>query len=152
MVFRIIPFLFLLLVICPGLSHSSCRVSTTPITFAGYDIFQPSPTDSTGTVTVFCTENPPDVVTVSIGPSPNSGGFYPRRMRHAMLPDQLDYNLYTKSNRAVIWGDGTGTTSTESRRVNRNVPWNSTVYGRIPALQDVPAGQYFETLTITITW
>ncbi|HLC18361.1 MAG TPA: spore coat U domain-containing protein [Thermodesulfobacteriota bacterium] len=151
-VLRAITLASLLILLLPGPARGACSVSSTPINFLGYDVFLASPLDSTGTVTLDCDETPTPDVTVSISQSPNSGGFSPRRMKHAALPDLLDYNLYTESTRVNIWGDGTGGTSTVSRRVPRNAPKALTIYGRVPPLQDAPAGGYLDTLTVTITW
>ena len=63
-------------------AHAACRVTTTGMNFGAYDVFAAVPRDTPGTVTVACDRNPPTDVTVSIGPSPTSGGFQPRQMRH----------------------------------------------------------------------
>ena len=131
---------------------AACTVSTTPVNFASYDVFSTVPLDTTGTITVDCNESPPPTVIIAIGSSPNSGGFNPRKMILSGGSDLLIYNFYTDSNRTRIWGDGSGNTYTLSNRVRRNRPWVSTVYGRIPPGQDVSAGNYNETLTVTITW
>src|SRR5512147_1557809 len=85
----------LLCLILGNSAHAACRVTTTGIDFGAYDVFVAVPRDSAGTVTVECDRNPPTDTTISIGASPTSGGFNPRRMRHATLPDRLDYNLFT---------------------------------------------------------
>ena len=137
---------------CAHLSYAVCNVSATPVNFGTYDVFSPTPVYASGAITVQCDETPPPRVTVAIGPSPFSGGFDPRMMRHSTGPDLLNYNLYTDRNRTATWGDGSGNTSTGTRRVNRNRPRVFTVYGSIPPLQDVSAGNYTDTLTVTITW
>lgn len=132
-------------------SHAAnCSVTATGVNFGSYDVFQVAPTDSTGSVTVLC-----DVttdVTVSIGPSSNSGGFIPRQMRHSALPDLLSYNLFADKQSATVWGDGTAGTSSITKKAPKNKPVSLTVYGRVPAGQDVAAGVYGEVLTVTILW
>lgn len=127
-----------------------CNLTTTGVNFGAYDVFLTTPADSTGTATILCdaTTN----VATSIGQSPNSGGFNPRRMKHSSLGDLMIYNLYTDSSRTIIWGDGTGGTSTVTQKAIKNKPLNLTIYGRIPPGQDVSGGLYGETLTVTITW
>ncbi|MEW6601253.1 MAG: spore coat U domain-containing protein, partial [Nitrospirota bacterium] len=110
------------------------------------------PLDAAGTITIDCNETPPPAVTISIGQSPNSGGFDPRAMRLAAGSELLSYNLYTDSGRTYIWGNGTGNTVTVSARVFKNKPEARTVYGRISPLQNVSAGSYRETLAVTILW
>jgi spore coat protein U-like protein len=145
----IIILLFLLL---SKETHSACTVETTGISYGTYDVFSTTSTNSTGTITVTCDESPPPSVTLSIGPSPNSGGFNPRKLRHESQSDLLNYNLFTDASMTVIWGDGTQGTSTLKQNVTKGKPWIATVYGRIPAGQDISAGQYSETVSVTITW
>lgn len=150
--------LIYLLMASDAYSAATCSVSTTPVSFANYDVFLATPNDSTGTITVVCTwpkpppaTQPPDV-TISIGPSPTSGGFNPRQMRHTSGGDLLNYNLFIDAGRSAVWGDGTGGTSIVNQRVPRDKPWVTTVYGRLPAGQNVSVGLYSETLTVTIIW
>jgi len=150
LIFRSIYFLLFLL--CAHGAEAACNVGATNINFGPYDVFSNLPKDSTGTVSVTCDEAPPPIVTIRIGPSFNSGGFKPRQMRHTTRPDRLNYNLFIDSSMSVIWGDGTGGTSTVSNKVTKNKTWVSTLYGRIPAGQDVSAGTYSETVAVTITW
>jgi len=135
-------------------AHAACNVSTTSVSFGGYDSFRTIPMDSTGSVTVSCDEVPPPDPVISIGPSGTTGGFNPRKMRHQSAPDTLQYNLYTTPSLNVVWGDGTAGTSTiRLKNVKRQKPpVVVTIYGRIPARQDVRAGAYRDTLTVTITW
>lgn len=135
-----------------GIADAACTVSSTPVSFGSYDVFSSGPLDATGTITVDCNENPPPTVTISIRQSTNTGGFDPRAMKLTSGSELLSYNLYTDSNRTYIWGDGTGNTSTVSSKVFKNKPVPHTVYGRIPPIQNVSAGSYRETLTVTILW
>lgn len=145
--------IFLLFVLtCIHGAEAACNVATTNINFGTYDVFSNSPRDSTGTVSVDCDEAPPPIVVIKIGPSFHSGGFNPRQMRHTTRSDKLNYNLFTDSSMSVIWGDGTRGTATASNKVTKNKLWFTTIYGRIPAGQDVSAGTYSETISVTITW
>lgn len=144
---------FLLLSAClPGHAFARCDVSTTGINFNGYDVASAIPTDSTGTITVTCNEAPPPIVTISVGPSPNSGVFVPRKMKNTLSSDTLSYNLFINSSMSVVWGDGTQGTSTASNKVTKNKSWISTVYGRLFPRQDVHVGPYNDSLLVTITW
>lgn len=90
-------------------------------------------------------------MTISIGSSPNSGGFNPRRLRQASGLDFLDYNLYTESDLARIWGDGTQGTSIVHENAKKKKKLSIlSVYARAPAGQYVHTGQYSESLLVTI--
>ena len=129
-----------------------CKVTPLgSISFGNYDVFSTVPVDSTAAIQILCDKTQPNVV-ISIGPSPNSGGFNPRKMIRTGSTDLLAYNLYTDAGRTLTWGDGTGGTSTVTQKVFKNTPLNVTIFGRIPASQNVYVGSYGETVTVTIIW
>jgi spore coat protein U-like protein len=135
-----------------GGAGAACNVSATGVAFGSYDVFVPPPLDSTGTVTVTCDQAPPADIVVAIGPSGTSGAFIPRQMRSASSPDRLNYNLFTDAGRSTVWGDGAAGTSTVFlKNVKKNRPVVTTIYGRIPAGQNVSVGTYSDSLTVTIT-
>jgi spore coat protein U domain-containing protein, fimbrial subunit CupE1/2/3/6 len=127
---------------------AACTISTTPVSFGTYNVFSSTPLDSTGSVIFNCDNRANITITL------NKGGattFNPRRMLKGS--EALNYNLYLDATRTSIWGDGTGGTqvySNPSAPRNQNVPL--TVYGRIPAGQDVTAGSYTNTITATINF
>jgi len=133
-------------------AHAACRVTTTGVNFGAYDVFVAAPCDTAGTVTVACDSALATDVTISIGPSPTSGGFRPRQMRHASQADRMNYNLFTAPSMVTVWGDGSAGTSTVLlNKVNRNRPVTTTIYGRIPPGQNVSVGAYLDAVTVTIT-
>ncbi|HEU4438448.1 MAG TPA: spore coat U domain-containing protein [Methylomirabilota bacterium] len=135
-------------VLIPLAAEAACNVNTTAVTFGTYNVFTAAPEDATGRVRIRCNVTRPPSVTVHLdkGGAPS---FTPRQMRKGT--EALDYNLYQDSTRTVIWGDGTGGSQTF---VLPNPPLNTnidvTVYGRIPAGQDVSSGSYSSTVTATI--
>jgi spore coat protein U-like protein len=147
-----ITLILLYLLLPVNILSAACTISTTPVNFGSYDVFSASPADSTGLISITCNETPAPYAPVSIGPSPNSGGFNPRKMRLTSGTDLLNYNLYTNATRTSIWGDGTSGTVRVWRTFKKNVPQNLIVYGRIPPGQDVRAGTYTDTLTVTLIW
>lgn len=129
-------------------AEAACTISTTAVSFGSYNVFSASPDDGTGQITYRCTAPRPPLVTIQLdkGGAPS---FNPRQMR--MGSEVLNYNLYLDSTRSTIWGDGTGGSqaySQSSPQPNQNI--NVSVYGRIPAGQDVSAGNYSATVTATI--
>lgn len=127
-----------------------CSVSTTSIVFGVYDVFAPAPLSSTGTITIACDNNAN--ATVSISASAVSGTFQPRQMRLASGADIMNYNLFTDATLATVWGDGTAGTATYAAKPKKNVPLTVTIFGSIPPLQNLSAGTYADTLTVTIVW
>jgi spore coat protein U-like protein len=65
-------------------------------------------------------------------------------------PERLAYNLFTPPSFSTVWGDGSGGSQTQTNLVTRTNPWNATIYGRLPAGQNVPVGSYSDVITVTI--
>lgn len=137
--------------LAPPKVFADCTVSTTALTFTPYDFLNTAATAGTGSITLSCTP-PAPLVTVAIGASTNSGGFSPRRMKHSTFIDTLDYNVYTDVATPQVWGDNTSGTAIRSFTNIKNNNPPIIVYGRISPLQNVPAGNYSEQLTVTVTY
>jgi spore coat protein U-like protein len=144
----------LLLLLAAVRAGAACNVTATGVNFGAYDVFSSVPLDSTGSVSVSCDEVPPPDPVVMIGTSGTSGGYYPRMMRRSSGSGTLEYNLFTDSSMTAVWGDGTaGTSIVQLKNIKRQKPpVETTIYGRIPAGQNVASGAYADTLTVTITW
>jgi spore coat protein U-like protein len=123
--------------------------------FGNYNVFTTSALDSTGTVRYDCN---PAAVNISIALSRGaSSNFAPRRLTNGT--ESLNYNLYLDASRTQVWGDGTlGTAVLSVANPANTNPGNTsravdaTVYGRIPALQDVSAGAYTDTVVVTVNF
>lgn len=117
----------------------NCVVSATTLAFGDYDPTATSPLDRDGTVTLRCTKG--TAARIDLG---NVGS---RRMTSATTLDNLLYELYSDSGRNTVWGAGVNWTAGSSG--NTNV----TVYGRVPAQQDVAAANnYTQTISVTVTY
>jgi spore coat protein U domain-containing protein, fimbrial subunit CupE1/2/3/6 len=131
-----------------GLAMAECTISTSAVSFGTYNVFDTSSLDTTGSVTFNCTDNANITIKLDKG---GAATFNPRRLLNGSV--QLNYNLYTDAARTTIWGDGSGGTSFYS---NPSTPQNQnvtvTVYGRIPARQDVSAGSYANAVVATVNW
>jgi spore coat protein U-like protein len=138
----------------------TCSVSTPGLSFGGYDVFAAAATNGTGTLSVTCSLIAPAsdgnvsyAISLSAG---HSNSFVQRQMFTGA--NVLGYNLYTSNTYAVVWGDGTGSTTTITGTMKLNKISNpsqtvkQTVYGRIPALQDVAVGSYVDNVTVTVTF
>lgn len=136
----------LLLLAAPGATHAACTIGATGVSFGAYDVFSAVPVDATGSVVFQCDRRRPVSIGLDAGSAP---GFGQRRMRQGS--ETLRYDLYLDAVRTLVWGDGTGGTRRYVRSptpVDQNV--TVTIFGRIPAGQDVAAGPYADSLMATI--
>jgi spore coat protein U-like protein len=121
----------------------NCTLGVQSVIFGSYDTLSAQNTDSAGSVSVSCDSSDSFTIALSSG----HGTMLSRQMQSGAY--SLTYNLYTDSLRSIIWGDGTsgtmlvGTTGTSATYA---------VYGRIPAAQDLPAGSYNDSITVTLTF
>ncbi|MGE0179530.1 MAG: spore coat U domain-containing protein [Sphingomonas sp.] len=131
---------------------AACSVSVTGVAFGNYNPGNAAPDDSTGTINATCLIID-DVPSVAISTG-SSGSFSPRQM--ASGGADLNYNLYTDASRAIVWGDGTRGTSAANLLLQGSFfIWRTyarTIYGRIPAGQNVTTGAYSDTLVVTVTF
>lgn len=131
------------LLISVGSAHAAtCTVSTTSVAFGTHTFLTTSPSDSTGTISVSCDM----VANYSIVILGGFSGTLARAMTSGS--NQLGYNLFTDATRTVVWGDG----SAGGGRVSGSGTTGAThtVYGRIPAGQNVPAGNYSDALVVRV--
>jgi spore coat protein U-like protein len=121
---------------------ASCNVQSAGIVFGAYDVLDPGALDGAGSVTVDCDSAVPFSVGLGAG-----GGSYSQRRMTAGTSD-LDYNLYSDAARLIVWGDGVGASDVSASGTSVDLP----IYGRIPARQNVRAGVYVDTITITVSY
>lgn len=128
----------------------SCDVDSAALTFSLYDPSSTSPTDGVGTVDLHCS-NPlaatPNGVSVALSISPTSD----RKMRGN--GHTLNYGIYSNAARSANWGDGSAAPmlSTGALQANESKSLHFTLYGRIPPLQNIAAGNYSDSLLITLS-
>ena len=86
--------------------------------------------------------------------STGQGASYaPRAMKKGVGVETLSYNLYLDAAAMSVWGNGTGGTQVYTRtRPPYNTDVALTVYGRLPPGQDVTAGTYTDTVSVTINF
>lgn len=129
--------------------NSSCTVTTTAVAFGVYDPIvtnASAPLDATGTVVVTCTKGAGSRIDLNTGS--NASGSV-RRM--AGGGDFLTYELYQDTTRTTVWGSGSGAGQTITGAPSK-APRTFTVFGRVPAGQDVVAGAYADTVVATINF
>lgn len=150
---RLIAVVALLLLVAEGVDAFQCTVTTTPVSFGFYDPLSMTDLNSTGSITVTCNapvRNPATPVTLSLTAG-NSGSFALRRMT-STAGGAMNYNLYSDAAKTTIIGDGSGGSVVLSNVISKVTTWNVTLYGRIPAGQNLVPGVYSDSITATIVW
>ena len=131
-----------------------CSIATTAVAFVNYDPTATSPNDSgQGTVTIACTQGVAPNIGLAFGQ--NSGGGTQRNMlQTAPGTKLLPYGLYQEAGRTTAWGDGTagGGTVLTLTAVPNNSPITKQIYGRIPALQNVPQDTYNDLVVASVNF
>lgn len=136
----------------------SCTVSATGPLFGIYNPLSATPTYANGQVQATCTLLSGGATTVNLVSSYSTGhsGSYALRSMAAGT-NILHYNLFFDAAYTQIRGDGTGGSQTGGASFsltpgNPTQSTTSTIYGRIPASQDVAAGAYTDTIIVTVTY
>ncbi len=146
----IVAVVLTLMLAAAGPAHAACTISTTAVSFGGYDVFSPSALDAQGQISVTCS-----LIVLGFTVTLDRGGapsFSPRQLKQGTEP--LNYNLYLDSARTIIWGDGTAGTQvfTRSGVIVLAQTFLLPVYGRIPPNQDVTVGLYTNTVVATVSF
>lgn len=129
----------------------SCSISTVSgVSFGSYDALNANPLDQTGSISYQCSVLYIGTVTVDLSTG-GSGSYSPRQMQKAAAT--LQYNLYRDATHLLVWGNGTGGTSRFGPVAPvLGLPQTLTIYGRIPAGQTSPVGNYTDTVVATINF
>lgn len=140
--------LVLLLVAAPFAAKASCTISATGVAYGGYDVLSSSPVDSTGSITYDCQAGSANVtITLSKG----NATTYARELVSGAAT--LGHNLYLDAAHTQVWGDGTEATEYHiDADPPDGTPVSVTIYGRVPARQDVPAGAYADSVVATVNF
>lgn len=137
-----------------------CRlVSGGSLGFGAYDFFSPAPNDSLANVTVTCArDGGPQHTTLlmRVDQGINGTSVSARRLLHTGgSGDTLAYGLYRDVGRTNVWGatDNVNTMTATLSIPNRRTAFATfVIYGRIPAGQDVSAGNYRDTVGVTLIY
>jgi spore coat protein U-like protein len=121
------------------------------VSFGNYDVFNAAPTLANGTIVYQCSNFVPAGQVVKINLSRGSAPtFNPRFMKNGA--QHLLYNLYLDAGFTKIWGNNTGGSFQYSQNTLNGVATTVTIFGRITAGQDLTAGAYSDTITVTMNW
>jgi spore coat protein U-like protein len=103
--------------------------------------------DQTSSFSFTCTNTTPLKVSLDDGLHVTGST---RRMRLGATSNYVQYELYSDSARTQRWGNTIDTDTVNSTGTGSSQ--NLTVYGRVPAPQSLPSGDYSDTVTVTITY
>jgi spore coat protein U-like protein len=127
--------------------NASCTIGATDLTFGSYD-----PTggnvDASTQVSVACTNS--SAWNVGLNEGTFSGATVSNRTMTGPGSFGLHYGLFTDSAHGSVWGNTVGTNTVSG--TGTGAAQALTVYGRIPGLQNVGAGNYADTITATVTF
>jgi spore coat protein U-like protein len=132
---------------------NNCTISTTAVAFPNYDPIAThvtNPDDSTaGAVTITCTRG--TAATIGLGLGANALVNQRRMEDVSAATNYINYELYQNVGRTTVWGNAAPNLFTPPVAPDKN-PHSFTVYGRIPAGQDVLAGTYNDTVVATVNF
>jgi spore coat protein U-like protein len=135
----------------------TCTVSATGIAFGNYDPLSATGNAAVGSWTVICNAigNGSATVAGTLTLSTGFGGNYAARAMKSGT-NSLEYNIYLTPSHTQIIGDGTAGTyaPSDSGTVTAGQIYqvNGSMYGLMPALQDVPPGSYTDSIVVTVTY
>jgi spore coat protein U-like protein len=123
---------------------ASCNFSSNGIAFGAYDPTAPATVRVAGTIEYHCSSDTWAVILIDGGSSHDVNA---RRMTSG--PERLAYNIYTNPGGTDVWGNTMGSGLWTVLR--KGPGWGSVpAYGVVAPYQDVAAGAYADTLTVTV--
>jgi len=127
---------------------AACTVSTTPVDFGAYNETTGAP--GNGSITATCTSLLPYNITL------DAGGHYVVNRAVSNGTDTIDYLLYSDAGKTNEWGDlgfgGTYPFGAPVSAVGTGAADVYVVHGDILAGPAVSAGNYSDTVLVTITY
>jgi len=129
---------------------ANCTITTSPVAFGAYDpVSANAATNLTasGSVNVACTKGTP--ATIDLG---NGGSFSGGSRRMASGTDFLNYSLFKDAALTLAWGSGIAGGSTAAYTAATKAVTSVTVFGMVPAAQDITVGAYSDVVVATINY
>jgi spore coat protein U-like protein len=127
---------------------ASCQVAASDLDFGNYAPTSGTDTTADTAIDVTCTNGTHYTIALD-------GGSVAQDVTARAMSDgnshSLSYGLYTSAGFTTAWGDGTGSTITVSG-TGDGAAQSTTVFGRLPAGQYVPAATYNDHITVTVTY
>ena len=125
----------------------ACSVTATDLGFGAYDPLSATDTDASSTMDVTCTLS--TAYNVGLDAGTGTGASTTTRILE-FGANQLNYILSQNVGHTTNWGNSAGVDTVAG--TGTGAAQTLTVYGRIAALQSVPAGSYADVITVTVTF
>ncbi len=123
----------------------ACNIAASSLNFGAYS---KTLINATSTISVTCTSTTTYNVGLNAGTA--SGATVTNRSMTGPSSTLLSYKLFRDSGRTLNWGNTVGTDTVAG--TGSGAVQTLTVYGQVPANQNVAPGSYTDTITATITY
>lgn len=123
----------------------TCSVRASDLGFGAYATGSGTPLGGQTALILECTSGMEIEIGLDAGQSPGAT-VQDRRMMSGT--DSLRYGLYQDAARTQVWGDTVGVDTVAMQ--GAGAPQSVTIYGQIPANQQVPAGSYSDVITVRV--
>jgi spore coat protein U-like protein len=129
--------------------NANCNfTSSNTMDFLSYDTIAAGALGGTVGVTVRCTKGAS--VSIGIDTGAHAGAVVGSTRAMANGANSLGYDFYQNATYTTLWT--TSGLGLYSYVAADNSPATVTIYGRVPAGQDVPAGTYQDTVQVTVNY
>jgi spore coat protein U-like protein len=129
---------------------ADCNITVAPLAFGNYDPIEAhrtTPLDGATIITLTCTRGTIASITMDDGRHAQGGG---QRAMAGPNGSMLRYELFREATRSSRWGSaGAGVNLPASPSLGVR---SYTVYGRVPASQDVPVGSYVDEVIVNVSF
>lgn len=129
-------------------NDKACNIQTSDLDFGNLTTLDAAHS-ATSSIGVTCTSGLP----YNIGLSNGSGGGTGPTTRHMTNPSTtqvITYGIYRDAGHSQPWGSTVGSNTVASS--GTGLTQNFTAYGLIPAQTQPPAGQYIDTIIVTVSY
>lgn len=128
--------------------EAECTLSAEDLAFGSTGIVD-TDIDAEANLTVQCTEGSPYAIGLSAGAGIGATETA-RLLTHTTVPaNTAAYQIFQETGRTTNWGNTEGVDTVDSTAAT-GADETVTVYGRVPGGQNVPSGEYGDTVTATI--
>ncbi|MEO7736290.1 MAG: spore coat U domain-containing protein [Kofleriaceae bacterium] len=131
---------------------NGCTITGNTLGFGAYNTVSGAAVNSSALIQVACTTGTETTITLGEGAHPEGASSATVPLRR-MIDDNgnlMSYLLFSDARRLTVWGDTVGTGLPYTAETSAGA--DQTVFGRITANQDLPAGTYTDSVVATIAF